>query len=180
MAGATSKHGKLEFSGKEVDFSWFMDRFEARMYLLDLHKCMNDEITTPAATPDEEQADAETRIAAEAARDVLRMKLWCELIQCLDRKSTSFLRPHKGNGTAAWKALKQHYKSSERPRIQQTLDKLTNLKMNHGGAHGRLPRKSRRSADGSERSRRGAEGVNAACDHPEGTSATLRQHCDGD
>ena len=132
MAGATSKHGKLEFSGKEVDFSWFMDRFEARMYLLDLHKCMNDEITTPAATPDEEQADAETRIAAEAARDVLRMKLWCELMQCLDRKSTSFLRPHKGNGTAAWKALKQHYKSSERPRIQQTLDKLTNLKMNHG------------------------------------------------
>ena len=45
---------------------------------------------------------------------------WCELvlIKCL-----------KPNGTAAWRELQNYFKSKERPRFHQLLNRLTNLKL---------------------------------------------------
>ena len=128
----STKSGKLTFSGKEEDFSWFQEQFEARMYLQKLHACLMDAVTVKQEVAEEQPEATAVRIAEEAALAELQYKLWCELVQCLDRSSVMYLRAHKGNGTAAWKALKQKHKSSERPRIQKTLDKLSNLKMVHG------------------------------------------------
>ncbi len=55
--------------------------------------------------------------------------LWCELVQCFDKKSVMYIRPHKPNGTAAWKTLVGQFKSTERPRVQTTMTKQTSLKM---------------------------------------------------
>ena len=38
------------------------------------------------------------------------------------------MRSHKGDGSAAWKALCDHFKSFERPRLQQLIEKLTSLR----------------------------------------------------
>ena len=115
MTTTTTKLGKLTFSGNEEDFSWFAEQFEARMYLQKLHSCLTDAINIPTPQSGESWNETESRQQQESLVGELRMQVWCELIQCLDRKSVMFLRAHKGNGAAAWKALKQHFKSSERP-----------------------------------------------------------------
>ena len=131
MTTTTTKLGKLTFSGNEEDFSWFAEQFEARMYLQKLHSCLTDAINIPTPQSGESWNETESRQQQESLVGELRMQVWCELIQCLDRKSVMFLRAHKGNGAAAWKALKQHFKSSERPRMQMVLEKLSNLKMGY-------------------------------------------------
>lgn len=129
---ARAKLDKLVFSGREQDFTCFMEQFEARMYMLKLDKAVHDKIKTPKYEDTEEAQATTDRVAAEEVRDDLRYQVWCELVQCLDRKSIMFIRAHKPNGTAAWKALVQQFKSSERPRIQKTMTKLTGLKMEQG------------------------------------------------
>jgi hypothetical protein len=126
-----SKTKRLEFSGKDEDFCCFAEQFEAKMYSLKLHKVLLDRVTTPEKTDPEDNAAKVTREKEEADLAELRYQVWCELIQCLDRKSVLFVRAHKGNGAAAWKRMQQHYKSTERPRIHKTIAKLTSLKMEH-------------------------------------------------
>jgi transposase InsO family protein len=116
---STTVHHKLErlvFSGKPDDFAYFQEQFESRMYLLKLSDSLLDQCTS----------------RSDAARDEKRYRVWCELIQCLDRKCVMFIRSYKPNGTAAWKALVQHFKSSERPRIHATMTKLTSIRMAQG------------------------------------------------
>ena len=108
-----TKVESLLFSGKQEDFQYFEVKFEARCHLLKLTKILNGDNT-------------ENR-----KYDDINMTLWCELVQCLDRKSLLLVRQHKNNGYEAWKTLKSHYKSCERPRIQNLLQKLTNLKLEH-------------------------------------------------
>ena len=69
------------------------------------------------------------RDAAIANLDVQRLRVWCEMTQCLDRKTLMLIRCDKPNGTAAWSTLAKYYRSTERPRIQNTLTKLTSLRM---------------------------------------------------
>jgi hypothetical protein len=128
----THKLERLVFSGKEEDFTYFQDQFEARMYLLRLTDALLDRIKTTPQKDEETEEETRTRTAEEAPRDEQRYKVWCEIIQCLDRKSVMFLRSHKPNGMAAWKALVQQFKSSERPRIHATMGKLTSLRMTTG------------------------------------------------
>lgn len=118
---------RVTFSGKEEEFVHFMEQFESRMYLLNLKDALLDNITAPLANNDETVDALATRTATEA--DGKRYRVWCELTQCLDRKSLMLVRRHKPNGAAAWKALMGHYKSSERPRIHKTLSQLTSMKM---------------------------------------------------
>ena len=51
------------------------------------------------------------------------------MVQCLDKKTLSLIKCLKPNGTAAWRELQNYFKSKERPRIHQLLNKLTNLKL---------------------------------------------------
>jgi len=105
---------KLTFSGREEDFPFFAEQFEARMILLKLGDVLNG-------------SDGEESFSEEVSER--QQLVWCELIMCLDRKSVLMLRSYKGDGKAAWKALCDRFKSLERPRIQKLLTKLLNLKM---------------------------------------------------
>ena len=44
MTTVRSKLEKLVFSGKEEDFAFFADQFEARMYVLKLDKALLDKV----------------------------------------------------------------------------------------------------------------------------------------
>ena len=57
------------------------------------------------------------------------MCAWCAIIQSFDKRSAMFLRPYKEDGPKAWAIMCGQYKSSERPRQQQLIEKMTNLKM---------------------------------------------------
>ena len=56
-------------------------------------------------------------------------QLWCELIQCLDRKSVMLIKRDKPDGSAAWNRLQSYFKSTERPRVQRMLNEISNLKL---------------------------------------------------
>lgn len=127
-----SKTKSLTFSGREEDFIWFSEQFEARMYTSKLSDTLLDKIKTPEFDAHENNTERTARETAEAALAEDRYKVWCELLQCLDRKSALSIRSCKPNGTAAWKALLQTHKSTERPRIQKTMTRLTSLRMDHG------------------------------------------------
>ena len=59
-----------------------------------------------------------------------QFEVWCELVQCLNRKSLSLVETAKPNGTQAWKLLHHCFESRELPRIHLLLNKLLNSRMN--------------------------------------------------
>ena len=90
-----------------------------------------DKIKTTPVRDGESSEQTEARVKEESTLSELRYQLWAELVQCLDRKSVMFLRAYRGDGTTAWNALQQNYRSTERPRIHKTMTSLTGLKMEH-------------------------------------------------
>ena len=50
-------------------------------------------------------------------------------MQCLDKGSINFIRSNKPDEVAAWKALWGKHRSTDKPRVQTLLTKLTTLKM---------------------------------------------------
>ena len=124
---------KLFFSGKEEDFVYFSEQFEARMYVLKLNKILDgtvgyrEFIPTLRGRPSQEQIDAADRKGKEIF-DKKQMAIWYELVQCLDKKSVFFLRPYRGKGSEAWSVLCKRFKSFERPRLQKLISDLTNLR----------------------------------------------------
>ena len=117
-----SKLETLLFSGKDEDFEYFAERFEARLHLLKLRTVLLDQENLPEET-DANFASEQNKLKEN------QFEVWCELVQCLDRKSLSLVKTAKPNGTQAWKLLQDGFKSRERPRIHQLLNKLTNLNM---------------------------------------------------
>ena len=126
MATSTrTVHSKLEtlmFSGKDEDFEYFGERFEARLHLLKLRSVLLDTETLPAT-------EAENFATESEKLKEKQFEVWCELVQCLDKKTLSLIKCLKPNGTAAWRELQNYFKSKERPRIHKLLNKLTNLKL---------------------------------------------------
>ena len=76
-----------------------------------------------------EEAKLRNKHQAREKIDELKMRVWCEIIQSLDKCSAMFLRPYKEDGPKAWAVMCDRYKSCELPRLQQLIEKLTNLKM---------------------------------------------------
>jgi hypothetical protein len=97
------------------------------MYLLKLDKVLLDKVIVVKAEPTD--AEAVAKQLKEEDLTEHRYQLWCELIQCLQREAGMLVRSCKGDGTKAWKVLNDHFRSGERPRIQQLLHALTNLKL---------------------------------------------------
>ena len=131
MTAIRTKLEKLTFSGKDDDFAFFADQFEARMYMLQLDSVLLDKVVIKEA----DQTNEEDKVREQKDKDDLagkRYQVWCELIQCLQKEAGMMIRGCKGNGTEAWKLLKSHFRSTERPRIQQLLHDLTNLKLEVG------------------------------------------------
>lgn len=123
MTQVTHRLDRLTFSGKAEDFIYFQEQFESRMCLLKLRDTLLDKVTV---------ADGETEalVQARAEREDNRLRVWCELIQTLDKKTMMLVRRDKPNGAAAWRTLISHFRSTERPRIHKTLTDLTSLTMN--------------------------------------------------
>ena len=126
-----AKSTKLVFSGNEEDCAFFSDQFEAKMYVLKLDKVLLDKVEIKAATS-AHQGELDRVVKEKQDLKDQRYRVWCELIQCLQRDAGMMIRCNKGDGTKAWKALNDRYKSGERPRIQQLLRDLTNLKLGSG------------------------------------------------
>ena len=128
-----TKLESIQFSGSEDDFVMFCEQFEARMYLLRLFGVLNGSEGVESCRPKARSGSSreERQVADENAAEIFadkKYKIWCELVQCLDKKSLLFVRSSKGDGPAAWKALCDRFKSFERPRLQQLIEKLTSLR----------------------------------------------------
>jgi hypothetical protein len=108
----------LQFSGNGEDFPYWSERFEAAMHSKKLDKVLVGKNAEPTN-------DGEREKLAED-----QYTLWAELVQVLDRKSLMLIRRDcKGDGTAGWKMLHGHFKSTERPRILSLMERLTCLKL---------------------------------------------------
>ena len=128
--------GKLScvlFSGKEEDFTYFQEQFEARMYCLKMLDVMERRVTEKEMEQKlREGTNQEGRNKAkEKAESMMKDKrrmIWCELVQALDKTNVLYLRSYKGDGPKASEVLQAKYKSYERPRLQQLIEKLTSLR----------------------------------------------------
>ena len=107
---------KLTFSGNENDWEYFAEQFEARIVLLNLKKTLKG---TDVPGSSENETNVNDR----------KEQLWCELIQCLDRKSLMLIKRDKPDGSAAWNRLQSYFKSTERPHVQRMLNEISNLKL---------------------------------------------------
>ena len=92
----SSKLERLVFSGREDDFLYFAEQFEARMLSLKLGKILSGEATyldyVPAVRNN--SSEEQRRQAIEKGREELGEKkktLWYELVQALDKTSVLFL-----------------------------------------------------------------------------------------
>ena len=77
MATSTrTVRSKLEtlFSGKDEDFEYFAERFEARLHLLKLRSVLLDTETLPAT-------EAENFAAESKKLKEKQFEVWCELVQ---------------------------------------------------------------------------------------------------
>ena len=129
----SSKLERLVFSGREDDFLYFAEQFEARMHSLKLGKVLSGEATyldyVPAVRNN--SSEEQRRQAIEKGREELEEKkktLWYELVHALDKTSVLFLRPHKGDGTRAWDVLCKRFKNFERPQRHKLIAQLTSLR----------------------------------------------------
>ena len=84
----------LLFSGKDEDFENFFERFEARLHLLKLRTVLLDQENLRNQT-DANFASEQNKLKEK------QFEVWCELVQCLDRKSLSLVKTAKPNGTQA-------------------------------------------------------------------------------
>ena len=88
MATSTrTVHSKLErlmFSCKDEDLECFSEGFEARLYLLKLRSVLLD--TETLAATEAKNFAAQSEILKEK-----QFEVWCELVQCLDKKTLSLI-----------------------------------------------------------------------------------------
>lgn len=96
----------LQFSGDEDDFPFWSEKFEAFMHTKKLRPILN----------------------GTGGDDDAKYNIWAYLVQCLDKRSVMMVKgEHKGNGPAAWGALKAYYSSTETPRVMTLLERFTTL-----------------------------------------------------
>ena len=129
-----SKSERKGFSGREEDFLYFAEQFQARNFHLKLNKFINREVDEKDFAPGvRSNATVEQREASlRKGREILGEKelhVWYELVQCLDKKTILVLRPYKGKGIKDWEILCKRFKSAERPRLQQLISDLTAIRM---------------------------------------------------
>jgi len=128
MSRVVSKVENLVFSGRDEDFEFFSEKFEARLASMKLKKFLKK----LEADPVPESTSSDTTPVTRVTEDDLAERheeIWYELVQVIDKKSLKIIRSEKPNGAKAWKRLCEHFKSSERPRVHQLLHSLTNLRL---------------------------------------------------
>ena len=128
----SDKNERIRFSGKEEDFLYFSEQFEARIFVLKLYKVLDVSSTfedyVPSTRPNASRAEKDAAIAK--GREICKekqMQIWYELVLLLDKQSVLCLRPYEGDGAQAWDVLTKRFRSFERPRLQKLVSKLTSL-----------------------------------------------------
>ena len=102
------------------------------MFILKLHSVLEGTAKSADYVPkDADPNDAATKEAAKKKLDEAEAQVYYELMMHLDKKTALFIRPYKQQGSTAWKALVRKFKSSEKPRVFQLTQQLTNLKMSN-------------------------------------------------
>ena len=118
------------FSGKESDLPYFCEIFEARMFILKLHRVLEGKATIADYMPkDADPNDEATKEVAQKKLDEAEAQIYYKLMMHLDKKTALFTRRYKQDGSTAWKAFIRKFKSSEKPRVFQLTQQMTNLKM---------------------------------------------------
>ena len=122
------------FSEKEEDFAYFQNQFEAQIINMKLLRVFKGHYDEPEFEKNlklnaSEEAKLRNKQQAREKFDELKIRVWCEIIKTLEKRSGMFLRPYKEDGPKAWAVTCDRYESCERPRLQQLIEKLTNLKM---------------------------------------------------
>ena len=128
----SDKNERVRFSGKEEDFLYFSEQFEARIFVLKLYKVLDGSSTFEAYVPSTRPnaSRAEKDAAIDKGREIFKekqMQIWYELVSALDKQSVLYLRPYKGDGAQAWDVLTKRFRSFERPRLQKLVSELTSL-----------------------------------------------------
>ena len=100
-----SKLETLLFSEKDEDFEYFAERFEARLHFLKLRTVLLDKENLPEET-DANFASEQNKLKEK------QFEIWCELVQCLDRKSMSLVKTAKPNGTQAFEYFARLFQKS--------------------------------------------------------------------
>ena len=95
-----SKSESIVFSGKDEDFLYFAEQFEARIFHLELNKIINRELDEKDFAPLVRiDATVEQRVATlRKGREILEEKelhVWYELVQCLVKNLFCFQDPIK-------------------------------------------------------------------------------------
>ena len=113
----SSKSEGIIFSGREDDFVYFAEQFEARIHSLKLGKVLIGDATHEDYMPSVRNgaSDEQRAQAVNKGREKLEERkgtLCYQLVQALDKKSVLFLRSHKSDGTKAWDILSKRSRVS--------------------------------------------------------------------
>ncbi len=73
--------------------------------MLKLGDCQEDKTKVPTVKTQETAAETTARDKAEEEKKRHGFRVWCELVQCLDKGSINFIRLSEPDGVAAWKTL---------------------------------------------------------------------------
>ena len=113
---ATSR-SRLYFSGQADDFKIWETRFINYIYTLDkgVYKAI---LPSEEGVANDEDYSDKNRCA------------YAELVQVLDERSLMLIvHENNGDGRAAFKTLKSHYDSTEKPRVLALYEQLTTVSM---------------------------------------------------
>ena len=109
---------RLYFDGKAEMFPTWEIRFTNYLYTLD--KGVHKAILQPEAGVDDDDDDFETK----------NKRAYAELVQVLDERSLQLIMSDApDDGRNALKILKQHFASTEKPRVLKLYEELTTLRM---------------------------------------------------
>ena len=110
----------LQFSGREEDYPFWSEKFEAAM------AARGSEYEAVLLGTNDPPSEERHRVLLAAVKKTI----WVDLVQVLDRKTLMLVRRDcKGDGRAAWLMIAEHFKSTERPRVLTLMSRLTNLKL---------------------------------------------------
>ena len=122
MCDQSCRSKGVYFSGKEEDFASFQDQLGAKMFNMKFLRvlkgqCDETEFEKNLKPNASEEAELRNKQQAREKFDELKMRVWCEIIQSLDKRSSMFLRPYKEDGPKAWAVMCDRYRSCEQPRL---------------------------------------------------------------
>ena len=109
---------RLFYSGNPTDYQMWETRFTNYLYTLDIK-------LYKAALPKEDSVQDEEDF------HISNRRTYAELVQVLDERSLQLIMADAANdGRKALKVLRQHYASTEKPRVLSLYEELTTLRLN--------------------------------------------------